>query len=121
MPFRAEARKDARRVPKELEDALRARLTAILDPHPTTEAELRRLIEQAEACERILRAQVEQRESHLDALAKDGSSSLAEIVGELRQVRALQIELFELRALLDEFDERARTLRAKWLAQSGSA
>ena len=119
MPFRAEARKDAPRVPKELEDALRARLTAILDPDPATEAELRRLVEQADACERILRAQVEQRESRLDALATDRSSSLGEIVAELRQVRALQAELGELRMLLDELDERARTLRAKWLAQSG--
>ena len=107
-------------MPKELEDALRARLTAILDPDPATEAELRRLVEQADACERILRAQVEQRESRLGALATDRSSSLGDIVAELRQVRALQAELGELRALLDELEERARTLRAKWLAQSGS-
>ncbi len=108
-------------MPKKLDDALRARLTAILDPDPTTEADLRRLVEQADACERLLQTQVEQRESRLDALAADRSSSLGEIVAELRRVRALQAELDELRELLDELDGRARTLRARWLAQSGSS
>ena len=101
-----------------LEDALSGRLTEILKPEPTTESELRRLAEEADACQRILRGQLERRRSRLDALTAEPSSSFADIVAEVRHVRELSAELDELRELRDGLEVRARELRAGWLAQS---
>lgn len=100
-----------------LDDALHARLTAVVrSREPTTEAELRELAEQGAAWELVLRGRLEHREAELELLSGDPASSLTAVALGVREARALQAELDELRELLGELDARARGLRATWLA-----
>jgi len=98
-----------------LDDELRGRLRDVLARgRVPIEPELRRLAEEGDACERILRGELTRREERLAAL--DPGMSLTEIAAELQRVRALREHADELRAMLDELDRRARELRAGWLA-----
>ena len=98
-----------------LDEELRGRLRAVLTSRrEPIEPELRRLTEEGDACERIMRGELTRREERLAEL--DAGMSLTEIAAELQRVRALRDRTDELRAMLDELDGRARELRAGWLA-----
>ena len=100
-----------------LDAALKQRLRAVLErQEPVTEADLRRLTEEARACELLLAARLARGERRLADLSADAGSSLSEIASTLREVNELHPELDELRALVAQLDERAHALRALWLA-----
>ena len=98
-----------------LDEELRGRLRAVLTSRRVPiEPDLRRLAEEGDACERVMRGELRRREERLAEL--DAGRSLTEIAAELQRVRALRDRANELRAMLDELDDRARALRAGWLA-----
>jgi chromosome segregation ATPase len=96
-----------------LDQDLVVRLRDVLERRPTTEAELRRLAEESDACERLLQARLERRESELDELSA-GAGSITEIASTLTEIRGLRSELEELRGLLEGLDAHARFLRGRW-------
>ena len=99
-----------------LDVELKQRLRAVLDRQPVTEAELRRLAEDGQACALILGGQLERSEQRLTELAADPDSSLVEIAETLRRVNELRPDLDELRTMLAELHARAREFRASWLS-----
>jgi hypothetical protein len=100
-----------------LDEALRARLRDVLARgRVPIEPELRRLAEEGDACERIMRGELTRREERLAGIGSDPEMSLTEIADELQRARTLRLRADELRAMLDELDRRARELRAGWLA-----
>jgi hypothetical protein len=99
-----------------LDSALKARLRAVLDCRAATEAELRKLTEEGDACILILDARLARSEHHLSELSSDPTSSLAEIAAEMRAVDEVRPDLDELHALLTEVGELAREFRASWLS-----
>jgi hypothetical protein len=99
-----------------LDSALKARLRAVLNSRPVTEAELRKLEEEGTACALILGALLERSERRLASLSSDPASSLAEIAAEVRTAHELRPDLAELQALLARLGELAREFRASWLA-----
>jgi hypothetical protein len=103
-------------VPESLDAALKERLMAVLDRQPVTEAELRKLAEEGDACARILGAQLERDEQRLGELSADPSSSLSEIAATLRAVNELRPDVEELETLLAGLEGRARELRGSWLS-----
>ena len=104
-----------------LDSVLIARLHAVLEHEPATEADLRRLFEEGEAWVRILRAQLHRSEERLERRSGSPGSSLMDIASELRRTHELPAELDELSALLLRLRERARELRAAWLPGVGLA
>ena len=99
-----------------LDAALKRRLRAVLEWQPVTEAELRKLSEEAEAGARILNGQLERAEQRLSELSADATSSLAEIAAAVRRVNEVRPELDELQSLLTALQARARAARAAWLS-----
>jgi hypothetical protein len=99
-----------------LDSELKGRLRAVLDRQPVTEAELRRLAEDGQACALILSGRLERDEQRLTELASDPESSLVDIAETLRRVNELRPDLDELRAMLAELHARAREFRASWLS-----
>jgi hypothetical protein len=106
-------------VAETLDSALIARLHAVLEHEPATEADLRRLFEEGEAWVRILRAQLHRSEERLEHRSGSPGSSLMDIASDLRRTHELAAELDELSALLLRLQERARELRASWLPGAG--
>jgi uncharacterized protein involved in exopolysaccharide biosynthesis len=102
-------------VSETLDSALKERLRAVAANRPATEAELRKLSEEGQACTLILGAQLERSERRLEQLAADPTSSLADIADTLRTVNELRPDLDELRELLAELQGRAREIRARWV------
>jgi hypothetical protein len=98
-----------------LDLTLTRRLAEIVAGAPSTEGELRLLIEQGEALERSLAASVEASERHLGALAAEPTAEVAEMASELRRVERLRAELGDVRDTLAALDARARALRGGWL------
>jgi hypothetical protein len=98
-----------------LDAALKERLRAVLDSQGVTEAELRNLFEEGEACVRILGGDLERSERELAELTADPTSSLAEIADAFRRVSEVGPDLEELRALLGRLETRAREVRASWV------
>jgi hypothetical protein len=103
-------------VTETLDFALKARLRAALDRRVVTEADLRKLDEEGNACALILTARLERSERRLAELSLDPESSLAEIAAEVRAANELRPEVAELQALLAQLGELARESRASWLA-----
>jgi hypothetical protein len=101
-----------------LDSALKERLRAVLDHRPVTEAELRKLFEEGQACALIIAGQLEKGEQRLARLATDPAAPLAELADTLRSVNELRPDLEELRELLAELTVRAREFRASWLSAS---
>jgi uncharacterized coiled-coil DUF342 family protein len=101
-----------------LDAALKDRLRAVLDDRPVTEAELRKLFEEGQACALILRGQLEKGERRLSRLAADPAASLADMAETLRRVNELRPDLEELHRLLGELTARAREFRASWVRSS---
>ena len=99
-----------------LDSALKARLRAVLGDRPVTEAELRNLFEESEACALILRGQLEREERRLAELASEPASDFADLAGALRRVGELRPDLRELNELLEALRARAREFRAAWVA-----
>jgi chromosome segregation ATPase len=102
-------------VTETLDSALKEQLRAVVDRQPVTEAELRKLSEEGQACALILGAQLERSEQRLATLSADPTSSLADIADALRAVNEVRPDLEELRALLAELHGRAREFRARWV------
>ena len=90
----------------------------MLDRRPVTEAELRRLFEEGQACALILAGQLEKDEQRLARLADDPESALTELAATLRRVNELRPDLEELQRLLAELRAQARELRASWASAS---
>jgi hypothetical protein len=105
-------------VTESLDSALAARLRDVLTERPVTEAELRKLSEQADGWARTLEGQIHASERRLRELVADPASPLAEIAAELRRVEILRPELEEFRSLLAELELRAHELRGAWLSPS---
>ena len=101
-----------------LDSALKARLRAVLDGHPPTEMELRRLFEETRACALILDGQLEKAERKLSELAADPESSIADLAATFRRANELRPDRDELNELLAELDARAREFRTSWLSPS---
>jgi hypothetical protein len=99
-----------------IDSALKARVRAVLDGRPVTEAELRKLFEEGRACGLILDGQLEKGERKLGELASDPESSIAELAAAFRRVNELRPDLDELDELLAELDKRAREFRSSWLS-----
>jgi len=97
------------------DQALLERLREVVRDEPVTEAELRTLVERADALVRVLRAHLAACEQRLDTLCGDADSSLAAIASELHRAELLRPRLTEARALLSDLERRARTQRAAWL------
>jgi chromosome segregation ATPase len=98
-----------------IDSVLKARVRAVLDGRPATEAELRKLFEEGRACALILDRQIEKGEQKLGELTSDPESSIAELAAAFRRVNELRPSLAELDKLLAELDARAREFRASWL------
>jgi hypothetical protein len=99
-----------------LDTALKERLRAVLSGAPVTEADLRKLFEEGNACALILDGQLAHGEQLLAELAADPESSLAEAAATVRLVNELRPDLGELHSLLEELDGRAREFRASWVS-----
>jgi hypothetical protein len=108
-------------VAETLESALKERLRAVLDSRPVTEAELRKLFEEGQACALILSGQLDKEERRLERLAADPAAALADMAAALRGVNELRPSLAELHELLAELTTRARAFRASWLAVAGTS
>jgi predicted phage gp36 major capsid-like protein len=108
-------------VAETLDSALIARLHAVLEHEPATEADLRRLFEEGEAWVRILRAQLHRTEERLERRSEAPGSTLMDIASDLRRTHELAGELDELSALLLRLRARARELRTTWLPVTGLA
>jgi hypothetical protein len=100
-----------------LDTALKERLRVVLDGGPVTEAELRKLFEEGQACALIMSAQLEHRELRLAELSADPTSPIAELASTMREVNELRPELDRLQLLLEQLDARAREFRTSWLTQ----
>ena len=100
-----------------LEFALISRLREVLGDRPATEADLRSLLEQGEAWQRALHAQIDGSERRLVELTARPETTLHEIAAELRRVETLRPQLEELESLLAALERRARELRTEWLAR----
>jgi len=103
-------------VTETLDFALKTRLRGVLDRRSATESTLRKLIEEGQACVRILDARLARSERRLGQLSSDPTSSLAAIAAEVRTINDLRPDLDELHGLLTQLDEFARERRASWLA-----
>jgi hypothetical protein len=99
-----------------LDSALKVRLRSVLERQQVTEAELRKLFEEGQACALILGGELEKAERRLTELAADPAAPLAEMAASLRSVNDLRPDLEELHDLLDELTVQARRVRASWLS-----
>jgi hypothetical protein len=100
-----------------LDTALKERLRVVLDGGSVTEAELRKLFEEGQACALIMSGQLEHRERRLSELSADPTSPIAELASTMREVNELRPELDRLQSLLEQLDARAREFRTSWLTQ----
>jgi hypothetical protein len=108
-------------VAETLTSALKERLRAVLDGQPVTEADLRKLSEEGQACALILGALLRRDEQKLAELHSDPASSLADVAAALHDVNELRPDLDELEALLDKLQARAREFRASWVSPREAA
>ena len=99
-----------------LDSALKERLRAVLDRRQVTEAELRKLFEEGQACALIIGGELEKSERRLAQLSSDPAAPLTEIAASLRNVNELRPDLEELHELLAELSVQARRFRASWLS-----
>jgi hypothetical protein len=98
-----------------LDTLLKERLRAVLDGRPVTEAELRRMFEDGQACLLLLNGELERGERALAKLASDPESSISELAKALGRISELRPHLAELRALLADVEHRAREFRGSWV------
>jgi len=98
-----------------LDTLLKERLRAVLDGQPVTEAELRRMFEEGQACLLLLDGELERIERALAELASDPESSISELAKGFRRISELRPDLDELRTLLAKVEIRAREFRESWI------
>jgi len=98
-----------------LDTLLKERLRAVLGGQPVTEAELRRMFEDGQACLLLLNGELERIERALAELASDPQSSISELAKAFQRISELRPDLDELRALLDDVEDRAREFRESWI------
>ncbi|SRR6266508_5516798 len=105
-----------------LDTDLRRRLRDVLEdpPRPITEAELRRLLEEGQACTRILGAELGRLERRLAQLGSDPDSSLGEIADTFRRVHDFRVHVEELDELMSALERRAREVRTERLRAKNS-
>jgi hypothetical protein len=99
-----------------LDTALIAQLRAVVRGAPTTESELGTLWGEADGWRRALQAQIDGSERRLQGLADDAAPQLAEVTAELRRLDRLHPLLEDVTGLLTDLEQRARQLRATWIA-----
>jgi hypothetical protein len=99
-----------------LDSALKRRLRAVLDGQPVTEAELRALTEQADACTLILSGLLAHAKRRLERLSANPTSSLAKLAATFRTLTEIETDLDELAGLIARLRVRARESRASWLS-----
>jgi hypothetical protein len=99
-----------------LDTALIAQLRAVVRGAPTTESELRRLWDEADGWRRTLQAGIDGSERRLQGLTDEPAPQLAEVTAELRRLERLHPQLEEVQGLLTDLEQRARQLRASWIA-----
>ena len=106
----------------ELDVELRARLRDVLEEpmRPVTEAELRKLTEEGQACRLILGAELERLEGRLAKLDSDPDSSLGEIAETFRRVHGFREHVQGLDGLMSALEDRAREVRTGWQLQAVS-
>jgi chromosome segregation ATPase len=104
-----------------MELALTVRLREVLSDRPATESELRTLAEEADGWRRALRAQIRASELRVEELSADPDASLAPIASELQRIESLRPELVEVSSLMDELENRARSLRTQWLLRQADS
>ncbi len=97
--------------------AVKKRLRAVVDGRPPTEAELRKLFEEGQACALILSGQIERDERKLSELVTDSASSIAELADTVRSLNELRPDLEELNELLEALNARARESRSTWVSR----
>jgi hypothetical protein len=103
-----------------LDTALIGQLRAVVQGAPTTESELRRLSGEADGWRRALQAQIDGSERRLRLLADEPAPRLGEVTAELRRLDRLRPQQHEVDRLLADPGQRARELRASWIATEGS-
>jgi chromosome segregation ATPase len=99
-----------------LDSDLKERLRDVLERHPVTEAELRKVLDEGRVCALLVRGRLERGEQRLSELTADPESPLAELASALRVVNDLRPRLAELESTLAELRERAPEFRRSWLA-----
>jgi hypothetical protein len=106
----------------ELDADLRERLRDVLkEPRrPVTEAELRKLSDEGQACRLLLGAELERLEERLGKLDADPGSSLGEIADAFRGVHDFREHVEELDGLMAALDGRAREVRSSWAQTVGA-
>jgi hypothetical protein len=98
-----------------LDSDLKERLREVLERHPVTEAELRKVLDEGRVCALLVRGRLERGEQRLSELVADPETPLAELAGALRVVNDLRPRLTELESTLAELRERAPEYRRSWL------
>jgi hypothetical protein len=99
---------------EQIDAALVGRLRSVIGGETATEAELRKLWEQADAWARTLDARIQGSERRLDELTSEAAPELAEVTAELRRIESLRPQLREVRKLHRQLEQRAHELRASW-------
>jgi hypothetical protein len=99
-----------------LDSQFKKRARAVLHGDGVTEAALRRLQEEGDACARLLVAELDRTEEELARRAADPAASIADLATTVRHVNELRPDLADLHGLLEALDERAREVRATWAA-----
>jgi hypothetical protein len=107
---------DPRMIDPGLDSDLKERLRDVLERHPVTEAELRKVLDEGRVCALLVRGRLERGEQRLSELTADPESPLAELASALRVVNDLRPRLAELESTLAELRERAPEYRRSWLA-----
>ena len=98
-----------------LDSDLKERLRDVLERHPVTEAELRKVLDEGRVCASLVRGRLERGEQRLSELVADPETPLAELASVLRVVNDLRPRLSELESTLAELRERAPEFRRSWL------
>jgi predicted nuclease with TOPRIM domain len=106
---------DPRMIDPGLDSDLKERLRDVLERHPVTEAELRKVLDEGRVCALLVRGRLERGEQRLSELTADPESPLAELASALRVVNDLRPRLSELESTLAELRERAPEFRRSWL------
>jgi hypothetical protein len=96
---------------------LLARVREIVRGNATTEAELRKLRDQADALARVLQVQIEASERRIRRSNRTPGAPIAEVASELRRAADLRPQLEELLSLTSQLDDRARELRSSWIGR----
>lgn len=91
------------------------RVREVVRGRATTEAELRKLRDRADAIARILQVQIQGSERRLRESDEDPGAPLAELAAEIRRAADLRPQLEQLLSLTAQLDGKARELRAAWL------